>query len=296
MTGPAAGPAGVLHGAQPSGRPLSARPPAAVELWEGGRYVVGRADRRHRAADVERHLALPRGTRRTVPVNLIELTVHRDRVHLRPVSPLADVTVDGRLLTPDGLWLPGPDHEIVVDPAGAPQILELALNTDRVTGPSPPARPSGTTFVPVLRVSGNRLLPMAVALSWPLVPDVRPPRADGWSTSDIASRYVELYGTEPREARHTLNRLRQTLTDARTEDGRPMATLPGVAPWPWANDLADTPYSSEAAFAQVKNRTTARYFVAAGQIVPLLREALDDRADPEDPDHGHSGIDPTRDN
>lgn len=212
--------------------------------------------------------------------------VHRDKVHLRPVSALTDVTVDGRLLPPDGLWLPGPDHEIVVDPAGAPRILTLALNTDRATAEYEPGGPSGTTFVPVLRVTGNRLRPMAVALSWPLVPDVRPPRADGWSTSDITGRYIELYGTEPKDAGHTLNRLRQSLTDARTEDGRPLSTLPEVAPWPWAHDLADTPYSSRAAFDQVKNRTTARYFVAAGQIVPLLREALTRLPPPPHPPYG----------
>jgi hypothetical protein len=207
-------------------------------------------------------------------VNLLELAVHRGRVHVRPVAVLADVVVDEHDLPAEGLWLPGPHHRIVIDPLGRPQVLHLAIEAgeDHITNEY--AEPSGTTFVPVLRVSGARLLPMAVALVWPLVPDVRPPRARGWSTADITGRYAELYGTMPPDARHTLNRLRRALVEARTEDGRPMSTLREVAPWPWPDTLAGTPYTSQAAFDQRKNHVTASYFRAAGQVVPELVAVL----------------------
>ncbi|MFC8368324.1 hypothetical protein ACFUIT_10050 [Streptomyces sp. NPDC057239] len=274
----ASGPAARLHGVRPSAGRLS-RPERVgpVDLREGRRYVVGRADRWGSTADLERHLRLGPRTRRSVPVNLVEFAVHRGRVHLRPVAVFADVVVDERDLPADGLWLPGPHHRIVVDPLGRPQVLHLVVEVEEDAIPTEYARPSGTTFVPVLHVSGTRLLPMATALTWPLVTDVRPPVAAGWSTADITGRYAELYGAQPPDARHTLNRLRRALVEARTEDGRPMSTLPEVAPWPWPDDLADTPYTSPAAFDQRKNFVTASYFKAAGQVVPELLQALADR-------------------
>ncbi|MFF8930133.1 hypothetical protein ACF1AO_22970 [Streptomyces longwoodensis] len=294
MTGAEERTVGVLHGTQglrtdravvptrgvrrlsaDAGRLIHRPAVSPVDLREGERYVIGRADHRQRTADPERHLALPRGTRRTVPVSLLELVVHRDKVLVLPVSSLSHVSVDGRILLPEGLWLPGPDHDITVDPAGSPQRLTLALHNDLPTHSADLARPSGTTFVPVLRVTGNRLLPMAAALCWPFVPRTRPPRSTGWSTRDITSRYVELHGgEEPKDPSHTLNRLRKALVEAQTVDGRPLATLPEAAPWPWAHDIADTGFRSQAAFDQLKNCITARYYAAAGQVGPYLLDAL----------------------
>jgi hypothetical protein len=127
----------------------------------------------------------------------------------------------------------------------------------------------------VLRISGARLLPMAVALAWPLFPDLPGPLHTGWSPTEVASRYQELWQEEPIDARHTLHRLRRCLEQAQTAEGRPMVTIPEVQPWPWAEHRSRTPFPTEEAFTAAKNRITAAYLQAAGQVRPLLTAALE---------------------
>jgi hypothetical protein len=53
-----------------------------------------------------------------------------------------------------------------------------------------------------------------------------------------------------------------------------MAVIEDVQPWPWAERIEDTPYVSGESFMAAKNRITAGYFAAAGQVRPRLAEAL----------------------
>ncbi|MER7934028.1 MULTISPECIES: hypothetical protein [unclassified Streptomyces] len=263
---------GVLSGACPPGTSR----PGDVPLREGDRYLVGRPSRlRMPPAGADTFLSLGPGVRRSVPAVALVLAVARSAVHVRAGHGAVDLMVDGTVLAPGGTRLAGPAHDIVVDPVGVPRALTVRLfGVPPAFGP-PPA--SGTTCRPVLRVSGDRLLPMAVALAWPAVTGVPRPRADGWSLPQIAARYRELWGDEPVEPRHTLFRLREVLAGARSADGRPMAAIDDVQPWPWAERVEDTPYLDNESFMAAKNRVTAGYFAAAGQVRPLLVDLLGHR-------------------
>ncbi|MCS0605634.1 hypothetical protein NX794_31190 [Streptomyces sp. LP11] len=260
---------GVLSGACPPG----ASRPRDVPLREGDRCLVGRPSRlRPPPAGDGVFLSLGPGVRRSVPAVALVLAVARSAVHLRAGHGAVDLLVDGAVPAPGGIRLAGPEHEIVVDPVGVPRALAVRLFGTPPALEPPPA--SGTTRLPVLRVSGDRLLPMAVALAWPAVTGVPRPRADGWSLPQIVARHRELWGGGPVEPRHTLFRLREILAGARCADGRPMAAIEDVQPWPWAERLEDTPYLDNESFMAAKNRITAGYFAAAGQVRPHLVEAL----------------------
>lgn len=267
-------PVGVLSGTLPPG----AAAPRDVPLYEGDRYLVGRPGRLRPPppAGSGAFLSLGPGVRRSVPAVALVLAVTRSAVHVVPGQGAVPLLVDGAVPPAEGVRLAGPAHEIVVDPAGAPRTLAVRLR-GAATPPLVPPPPSGTTCLPVLRVAGDRLLPMAVALAWPAVPGVPLPLADGWSAAHITARYRELWGTEPVEPRHTLFRLREALAGASSADGRPMAAIEDVRPWPWAERIEDTPYVSGEAFMAAKNRITGGYFAAAGQVRPLLTEALERR-------------------
>ena len=260
---------GVLSGACPPGTSR----PRNVPLREGDRYLIGRPSRlRVPPAGSEAFLSLGPGVRRSVPAVALVLAVARSAVHIRAGHGAVDLLVDGTVLAPGGTRLAGPTHHIVVDPVGVPHALTVRLLCAPPTPGPPPA--SGTTCRPVLRVSGDRLLPMAVALAWPAVVGVPRPRADGWSLPQIVARYRELWGGEPVEPRHTLFRLREVLAGAHSSDGRPMAVIDDVQPWPWAERVEDTPYLDNESFMAAKNRVTAGYFAAAEQVRPVLVELL----------------------
>ncbi|MEU9415038.1 hypothetical protein [Streptomyces sp. NPDC048272] len=263
---------GVLSGVVPAG----ASGPRDVALHEGDRYLIGRPSRlRTPPAGPGVFLSLGPGVRRSVPAVALVLAVARSAVHLRAGHGAMDLLVDGAVPPPGGLRLAGPAHEVVVDPVGVPRTLAVRLFAAAPALEAPPA--SGTTCLPVLRVSGDRLLPMAAALAWPLVTNVPRPTADGWTLPRIVARHRELWGTEPVDPRHTLFRLREILAGARSADGRPMAVIEDVQPWPWAERLEDTPYLDSESFMAAKNRVTAGYFAAAGQVRPRLTELLERR-------------------
>lgn len=261
---------GVLCGVCPPGTSR----PADVLLREGDRYLIGRPLRlRAPQAGAGAFLSLGPGVRRSVPAVALVLAVARSAVHVRAGHGAIDLLVDGTFLAPGGVRLAGPQHHIVIDPVGASRTLAL-----RLFSASPLLRPppvSGTTCRPVLHVSGERLLPMAVALAWPALTDVPQPTANGWSLPQIVARYRELWGSEPVEPRHTVFRLREILAGAHSVDGRPMAAIDDVQPWPWTERLEDTPYLDNESFMAAKNRVTAAYFAAAGQVRPVLTELLD---------------------
>jgi hypothetical protein len=260
---------GVLSGTFPAG----VGRPHDVPLYEGDRYVIGRPGRlRTPPAGPGTFLSLGPGVRRSVPATALVLAVGRSIVHLGAGHGAGHLLVDGAVPAPGGTRLAGPVHEIVVDPAGAPRTLVLRLLSTPPPLDPPPA--SGTTCLPVLRVTGQRLLPMAAALAWPVVAGVPRPRAEGWSVPRIVDRYRELWDSDPPEPRHTLFRLRETLAGALSTDGRPMAAIEDVQPWPWAERIEDTPYVSGESFMAAKNRITAGYFATAGQVRPRLAEAL----------------------
>jgi hypothetical protein len=260
---------GVLSGTCPAG----AGRPRDVPLYEGDRYAIGRPGRlRTPPAGPGTFLSLGPGVRRSVPATALVLAVARSVVHLGAGRGAGHLLVDGAVPELGGTRLAGPVHEIVVDPAGVPRTLLLRLLS--TPPPLDPPAASGTTCLPVLRVTGERLLPMAAALAWPVVAGLPRPRAEGWSVPRIVDRYRELWEVEPPEPRHTLFRLRETLAGALSTDGRPMAVIEDVQPWPWAERIKDTPYLSDESFMAAKNRITAEYFAAADQVRPRLAEAL----------------------
>jgi hypothetical protein len=116
---------------------------------------------------------------------------------------------------------------------------------------------------------------MAAALAWPLLSGVAPALSGGWSTAQVTARFVELWGREPEQPRRALHDLRALLADAPAEDGRPMATVPDVQPWPWPSRWQDAGLLSETEFAEAKNRITGLYFAAVGDISLTVAEALD---------------------
>ncbi|MGW6818858.1 hypothetical protein [Streptomyces sp. NPDC055005] len=263
---------GVLSGVVPAG----ASGPRDVPLHEGDRFLIGRPSRfRTPPAGPGVFLSLGPGVRRSVPAVALVLAVARSAVHLRAGHGAVDLLVDGVVPPPGGLRLAGPAHDVVVDPVGVPRTLAVRLFATAPALEPPPA--SGTTCLPVLSVSGDRLLPMAVALAWPAVTDVARPSADGWSLPQIVARHRELWGVDPVDPRHTLFRLREILAGAQSVDGRPMAVIEDVQPWPWTERVEDTPYLDKESFMAAKNRITAGYFAAAGQVRPLLVELLERR-------------------
>ena len=263
----------VLDGVCPAGTTAV----GSVWLREGDVYQVGRQDRgwAERVGLSKTHLALPRTTRKTVPAVALVLAVARAAVVLRGGQRLIQILVDGQPLGPDPVRLAGPIHDVVVDPMGMPQRLRIGFGRAQGEQSGAEPVPGSGTVVPVLRVSGSRLRPMAGALAWPLIPGVAPALAAGWSTAQIAARYLELWGSEPQQPRRTLHDLRTLLIGAVAEDGRPMATVPGVQPWPWPQRRQEAGALSEAEFAEAKNRITGLYFAAAGEIAPMVWSALD---------------------
>jgi hypothetical protein len=249
---------------------------SGMPLFEGDCYVLGRPGRRGAPEAVPggTFLSLGARVRRSVPAAAVILTVGRSTALLAPGHGTVQVLVDGAALEPEGAVLPGPRHEVVVDPAGQPCRLTLRLGLRPAAAPAP-LPSSGTTIRPVLRISGARLLPMAAALAWPLFQNLPGPLHTGWSPGEVASRYQELWQKEPLDARHTLHRLRRCLELAQTAEGRPMVTIPEVQPWPWAESRSGTPFPTEEAFTAAKNRITAAYLQAAGQVGPLLATALE---------------------
>jgi hypothetical protein len=184
------------------------------------------------------------------------------------------ILVDAVALGSEPINLAGPVHEILVDALGQPQRLRLGF------GPADPRRlgpvgASSGTLVPVLRVHGSRLRPMAAALAWPLVSEAAPALTGGWSTTAVAARYRELWGEEPVEPRRSLHDLRQLLVGACAEDGRPMASVPELSPWPWAERWQNSVYTSAAAFAEGCNQVTALYLAATSDIAAYIGDALD---------------------
>ncbi len=263
----------VLDGVCPAGTTSV----GSVWLREGDVYQVGRHDRgwAERVGLSKTHLALPRTTRKTVPAVALVLAVARAAVALQGGQRLIQILVDGQPLGPDPVRLAGPIHDVVIDSLGVPQRLRIGFGRARGERSATEPIPGSGTVVPVLRVSGSRLLPMAAALAWPLIPGVAPPLAGGWSTAQIAARHRELWGSEPQQPRRTLHDLRTLLTEAATEDGRPMATVPGVQPWPWPQHRQEAGALSEVEFAETKNRITGLYFAAAGEIAPMVWSALE---------------------
>lgn len=251
----------------------------AVRLREGDVFQIGRSDRAwaRRAGLSATHLALPRTARRTVPAMALVLAVGRAAIVVHGGQRLVQILVDGQPLGPEPVSLAGPVHDVVVDPLGVPQRLRIGFcrRPDDATAGPVGAVPGSGTVVPVLRVGGTRLRPMAAALAWPLLSGVAPALSAGWSTAQITARYVELWGQEPDQPRRVLHDLRALLTDAMAEDGRPMATVPGVQPWPWPSRRQDAGLLSDTEFSEAKNRITGLYLAAVGDIARMVGEALD---------------------
>lgn len=265
----------ILEGACPAGT-------ASVEmvrLREGDIFQIGRSDRAWalRAGLSATHLALPRTARRTVPALALVLAVGRAAVVVQGGRRLVQILVDGQPLGPEPLSLAGPVHEVLVDPLGVPQRLRIGFCLRQETAAADPLRaiPGSGTVVPVLRVAGSRLRPMAAALAWPLLSGVAPALSLGWSTAQVAARYTELWGREPDQPRRTLHDLRAVLAGASAEDGRPMVTISDVQPWPWPSRWQDAGLLSKAEFAEAKNRIVGLYFAAASDVVHMVGEALE---------------------
>lgn len=261
-----------LHGL----RPWNTGEVRPVPVQEGDVYRIGRLDRRwlQRSGLATTHLALAPVTRLTVPVVAVTLAVGRNTVDVHPGQRYSAVEIDGRLLAGGAVRLAGPRHEVVVDPLGLPQSFQIRFDGEVL--PSRPVAPSGSTVVPVLTLTGPRLLELAIPLSWPLVSGVPAPFAMGWSTGAVVERHVELYGREPRPTpRRTLFDLRLKLREASGPDGRPLATRPEIQPWPWPEDWRQAGFLTEDAFFGYANMVMAGYFSATPWLRPLVEEALD---------------------
>lgn len=250
----------VAHGLDPSPAPLH----------QGGVYRVGRPDR----AWLKQHgddgyLALSRRSPATIPVVALVFTVGREFVEARLSVRVAAVDIDGRPLGREPERLSG-SHEITVDPHGSAQRFRLVCAAR--LAPPEPVLPSGTTVVPFLDLRGPRLRSAAAALAWPLVGGVPQPLTWGWSTGAVEGRYRELFGEPPRTPmQRTLYDLRDRLVKASGPDGRPLATVPELQPWPWDPRWERAGFLTEQAFFDFANRCTAGHLANNS----WLRDELD---------------------
>lgn len=259
-------------------RPWGATRAQTVELREGDVYYVGRLDQRwlRQTGRQDRHLALGPTTRATVSAVSLTIVVTRDAVEVSPPGKLVDVMVDSRAIGLDPLLLRGPFHELIFDPSGAPQTVVLRFPSRVGTAEAPRILAgSGSTVVPVLSISGGRHQMMAAALVWPLLRDVAPPLSQGWSSQAAAARYHELWGSQPSQPSRLLFDLRQALENAHAEDGRAMASIDEVQPWPWAPDLARSGYATADEFIEGKNHVTAVHLAAGGRFSSMVAKALE---------------------
>jgi hypothetical protein len=262
--------------AELSGGYLRGRTPQTVGLREGDVIRVGRLDKKWlaRSGLEDRYVALGPTTRMTVPAVSLTIVVGRETIEVRSGSRPADATVDGVPIGPEGCRLAGPRHEIVIDPSGVPQRLILVFVSPAGTA-AIPAPHSGSTIVPVLEFASRRLLQMAAAVAWPLLSDLAPSLNAGWSTAAVAARHRELWGHAPGNRRRVLFDLREMLVNARCSDGRPMAAIAEVQPWPWPADLGATRFLSEVEFTEDKNRQLAVYLATSAQVRQEVARALD---------------------
>lgn len=262
----------VLEGAVPPAQDAA----RLMDLREGDVFQVGRRDSTavRRAGLRATHLGLGRETRAAVSMVSLILSVSRASVLVTPCRRPVHILIDGVALSAEPVNLAGPVHEILVDALGLPQRLRLGFGPADPRQLGPVGASSGT-LVPVLRVHGSRLRPMAAALAWPLVSEAAPALMGGWSTTAVTARYHELWGMEPVKPRRSLHDLRQLLVGAWAEDGRSMAAIPELAPWPWAERWQDSVYTSAAAFAEGCNQVTALYLAATSDIATYIGEALD---------------------